>query len=194
MPHPRLARSQQVDLRRANRQNTAPEVPLKPSMFTFVIQKPLGQQRLEPFGTGLLGHLSDPPQHPFHLALVFGWKPFTHAGVSSPAGFRPQQLDGVFAALAPLFAEFVNEERAPLPTTPQVALTQARQQFFGNLSAHRHPSRLVTVTPSAPRQTGRTCRTVGAYDYAPFGRELPDGPAGTRGGIAREARRVAGGV
>jgi len=41
-----------------------------------------------------------------------------------------------------LFTELVKEARTPLATTPDVALTQARQQFFGNLSAHRHPFRL----------------------------------------------------
>jgi len=100
-------------------------------MFTFVIRKPLGQQRLESFATGLLGHLPNPPQHLLHLAVILGRTSFANARIATPACFGPQQFDGVLAAVSPLFAKFVNEARTPLTTTHHVALTQARQQFFG---------------------------------------------------------------
>ena len=71
-----LARRQQpVHLRRAHRQNTVSDISPKPSVFVFLVGKPLGQQRLEPFATQLLGHLPNPPQHLLHLDFVFGRTP-----------------------------------------------------------------------------------------------------------------------
>jgi hypothetical protein len=114
-----LARRQQpVHLRRAHRQNTPSDISPKPSVFVFLVGKPLGQQRLEPFATQLLGHLPNPPQHLLHLAFEFGRTPFARGGVAAPAAFGAQPLDGGFAAVAPLFAECVNQERTPLATRP----------------------------------------------------------------------------
>ena len=125
----------------------------------FVVREPMGQQRLEPFATGLLGHLPNPPQHLLLLAVVLGRTPLARAGVATPAGFGTQPIDGVFAAVAPLFGEFINEARTPLATPSHVAQSQARQQFFGNLSAHRHPFRLPAssflsqrLSPATPGQ------------------------------------------
>ncbi len=62
---------------------------------------------------------------------------FARAGVATPAGVGARQLAGEFRAEAPLFAEFINELRTAHATPPDMALTQARWRFFGNLSAHR---------------------------------------------------------
>jgi hypothetical protein len=65
--------------------------------------------------------------------------PFARAGVATPVGFGAQQFEGVFAAGAPLFAEFGNEARMPLAPPFYGAVMQAWQRLFGNLSADPHP-------------------------------------------------------
>ena len=49
-----------------------------------------------------------------HLAIVLGRTPSARGGITTRAGFGARQPDDAFAAVAPLFAELLNEERTPL--------------------------------------------------------------------------------
>ncbi len=168
-------RNQPVDLSRANRQNAAAAIFPKASVFAFVVREPLGQQRLEPFATGLLGHLPNPPQRLLHLAVVPGLPPFA--------------------------------------TPSNGAQPQARQQSFGNRSAHRHPVRLPVssflsqrpspATPSHPLQVSKRLRqqvlllafanTAYGARHGPNETSPPRGPRFTRGiaGTAANLRPLA---
>lgn len=46
-----------------------------------------------------------------HAAMLKSWRPLAHTGGCTPASAGAQQLDGVFAAVAKLPADLINESR-----------------------------------------------------------------------------------